>query len=134
MKSNTRSQAGFELMLSISFVLVVTSILSAALLSRQTEVTLRGRGVYVLNNCEEFVNLVVQVLKVNGLRAGFNNKYNLTIEGDERVITSLYDDGVIICHLTTKEVVNNAGYDSFNMSVGEYYLTNNQGVVRVEMV
>ncbi len=129
-----KTQASMELLLSIGLVLIVTSLVSTSIIYRESEVMIMNKHNIVLNNCEDFNNKAVQVLKLNNMRAGFYNLYNLTIDGEYALITSVYDEGVVFCPLITKKVINNAGNDLFNMSKGEYVLRNINGRVVVEKV
>lgn len=131
---NSKSQAGFELLLAIITLVTVTTLISVIMLNYQKDVLMWGVDNTVRNNCDELVNKINQALKMDNMRIKYYNFYNLTIEANARLITSFYSEGVIICHSPTTQIVNNTGYFNFNLTEGEYYLTNNRGVIRVSSV
>jgi hypothetical protein len=131
---NKKSQAGLEFMISITLIILVTTIISISMFHRDVEIVLKGRAISVFNNCEEFSNGVTQTIKLNGLRKRFYNYYNLTIDGSARLVVSEYEDGVIFCDLLTPSIMNLTGSRVFNMTSGEYYITNNDGIIVVNQV
>jgi hypothetical protein len=126
------SQAGFELLISISIVLIVTSIMSTVILSLNLDTILLERSSSAATNCERITNTIVNVLKMNNMQAKMYNYYNTTIDSSNYVAVVSYSEGEILCRLPTKNLVNSTGYVYFSLNVGEYSFSNNNGTVRID--
>lgn len=131
---NKKSQASLELMTALTLVILITSFISAPMLQRHIGIMLQARALNALNNCEGFSNAVTQTLRENGLRMHFYNFFNLTIDSEYLQLISEYEDGVILCTISTKNLVNETNSNYFTLTDGEYYLFNNNGTVEVQVI
>lgn len=127
-------QVGFEFLIIISIVLVVTALVNTSMFFRSADIMLRGRSIDILRNCEDFSSSVTQTLKLNNMKTKFYTYYNLSINSSSMLISSNYEAGTVFCNLLTKNLINQTGNNIFLLSDGEYYLINTDGTIMVQSV